>query len=88
LILTFLDILETTKLSDNKFKVIQSTCFKKGNTTTPSFGNVHLWVNLLTPAGDATNIDNLQSSTFVGLDSEAWNLAVQAQSYDAHAEYG
>jgi hypothetical protein len=49
---------------------------------------MYTYVNLLTPAGDATNIDNLQSSTFVGLDSEAWNLAVQAQSHDAHGTMG
>jgi hypothetical protein len=29
---------------------------------------------ILTPAGDATDLDNLQSSTFVGIDAEAWNL--------------
>jgi hypothetical protein len=47
----------------------------KGNNITPSYGNVHLWSNFLTPAGDATNIDNLKSATFVGLDSEAWNFS-------------
>ena len=47
----------------------------KGNNTTPSFGNVHLHSNFLTPAGDATDIQNLQSITFVGLDSEAWNFS-------------
>ncbi|TRX22993.1 hypothetical protein [Flavobacterium franklandianum] len=46
----------------------------KGNSTTPSYGNVHLHTNFLTPAGETTDIDNLQSATFVGLDSEAWNL--------------
>jgi hypothetical protein len=35
----------------------------EGNSTT-SYGNVHLW-SILTPAGDATDLDNLQSSTFV-----------------------
>ena len=47
----------------------------KGNSNTPSYGNVHLHSNFLTPAGDATNIDNLKSITFVGLDSEAWNFS-------------
>jgi hypothetical protein len=47
----------------------------KGNSTTPSYGNVHLHSNFLTPAGDATDIDNLKSATFVGLDSEAWNFS-------------
>ena len=47
----------------------------KGNSTTPSYGNVHLHSNFLTPAGDATDINNLQSTTFVGLDSEAWNFS-------------
>jgi hypothetical protein len=49
----------------------------KGNSTTPSYGNVHLHSNFLTPAGDATDIDGLQSATFVGLDSEGWNLYAQ-----------
>jgi hypothetical protein len=47
----------------------------KGNSTTPSYGNVHLHSNFLTPGGDTTDIDNLQSATFVGLDSEAWNFS-------------
>lgn len=46
----------------------------KGNSATPSYGNVHLHTNFLTPSGEATNLDNLQSATFVGLDSEGWNL--------------
>ena len=46
----------------------------KGNSTTPSYGNVHLHTNFLTPLGDTTDINNLQSSTFIGLDSEGWNL--------------
>lgn len=45
----------------------------KGNSATPSYGNVHLWTNLLTPWGDAAILDNLQSSTFVGIDAEMWN---------------
>jgi hypothetical protein len=47
----------------------------KGNSTTPSYGNVHLHSNFLTPAGDATDINNLKSATFIGLDSEAWNFS-------------
>lgn len=46
----------------------------KGNSATPSYGNVHLWTNFLTPHGDATDLDNLQSATFLGLDAEGWNL--------------
>jgi hypothetical protein len=46
----------------------------KGNSTTPSYGNVHLHTNLLNPAGNATDVDNLESITFVGLDGEAWNV--------------
>lgn len=45
----------------------------KGNATTPSYGNVHLWSNYLTPHGDTTELNGLQSSTFVGLDAESWN---------------
>ena len=46
----------------------------KGNNATPSYGNVHLWANYLTPHGNTTDINNLQSGTFVGLDAEGWNL--------------
>jgi len=45
----------------------------KGNSTTPSYGNTHLFSNFLMPGGDATDIDGLESTTFVGVDAEAWN---------------
>ncbi|MCW2118482.1 hypothetical protein [Flavobacterium sp. 7A] len=47
--------------------------FIKGNNTTPSFGNTHVWSNLLTPNGDAIVLDNLQSSNWIGVDAEMWN---------------
>lgn len=56
----------------------------KGNNTTPSYGNVTLWSNYLTPHGDATDINGLKSATFVGLDAEAWNytnLGTKAMFY-------
>jgi hypothetical protein len=37
----------------------------KGNSTTPSYGNVQLWSNF--NPGDATDLDNLQSSLLLGL---------------------
>jgi hypothetical protein len=46
----------------------------KGNSTTPSYGNVSLHTNFLTPHGDTTDLNGLQSLTFVGLDAEGWNL--------------
>jgi hypothetical protein len=46
----------------------------KGNSTTPSYGNVHLWSNFLTPHGNTTDLNNIQSATFVGIDAEGWNL--------------
>jgi hypothetical protein len=48
----------------------------KGNSTTPSYGNVHLWSNF-NPSWRPTDLDNLQSATFVGIDAEAWNLMVR-----------
>ena len=45
----------------------------KGNTTTPSYGNVQLWLNMLTPGGNGAEIDNLKTLTWVGLDAETWN---------------
>jgi len=47
----------------------------KGNSSTPSYGNVSLHTNFLTPHGNTTDIDGLRSLTFVGLDAEGWNLA-------------
>jgi hypothetical protein len=49
----------------------------KGNSVTPSYGNVSLHTNFLTPHGDTTDIDGLRSLTFVGLDAEGWNLIGQ-----------
>lgn len=45
----------------------------KGNSNTPSYGNVHLWTNFLTPHGDTSELNNLQTATFVGIDAESWN---------------
>lgn len=53
---------------------LQTVLTMKGNSTTPSYGNVHLWSNFLTPNGNTTDINNLQSATFVGVDTEAWNF--------------
>ncbi|MBZ4033587.1 hypothetical protein K6T82_02345 [Flavobacterium sp. 17A] len=47
----------------------------KGNSSTPSYGNVSLHTNFLTPHGNTTDIAGLSSLTFVGLDAEGWNLA-------------
>ena len=47
----------------------------KGNSTTPSYGNVTVWVNLLTPGGHAVEFENMDSYTFLGLDSESWNYS-------------
>ncbi|GAA4976405.1 hypothetical protein GCM10023315_28990 [Algibacter aquimarinus] len=48
-----------------------------GNSTTPSYGNVHVWNNFLTPSGDAAYINNIEDISFLGLDSEGWNLRNQ-----------
>lgn len=45
----------------------------KGNSATPSYGNVQLWINMLTPGGNGAEIDNVKSLTWVGVDSESWN---------------
>jgi len=44
----------------------------KGNSTTPSYGNVNLHSNYLTSTGATTDISNLQSSTFIGIDCESY----------------
>jgi len=48
----------------------------KGNSITPSYGNVTLWENLLTAPVNGTIIDNLQNITMVGVDSETWNYTL------------
>lgn len=63
-----------TKIIKHQVQTISNQLIMKGNSTTPSYGNVNLHSNYLTPAGDATDIDGLQSATFVGVDSEGWNL--------------
>lgn len=45
----------------------------KGNSVTPSYGNVHFWTNLLTPWGDGMILDNLGDTTFIGIDAEGWD---------------
>lgn len=62
------------KIIKHQAQSISNQLVMKGNSTTPSYGNVNLHSNYLTPAGDATDIDGLQSATFVGVDSEGWNL--------------
>ncbi len=44
----------------------------KGNYATPSYGNVNLHSNYLTSTGVTTDLDNLQSSTFLGIDCETY----------------
>jgi len=46
----------------------------KGNSSTPSYGNVNLHTNFLTPHGDTSELDNLKTATFIGIDAEGWNL--------------
>jgi len=52
----------------------QNAFICKGNTITPSYGNVHLWLNFLNADGNSTDITDLQSATFVGIDAEGWNF--------------
>ena len=44
-----------------------------GDAARLSYGNVFLWVNLLTPAKNVTYITNYQDLTMVGVDCETWN---------------
>lgn len=62
------------KIIKHQAQSISNQLIMKGNSLTPSYGNVNLHSNYLTPVGDATDIDGLQSATFVGVDSEGWNL--------------
>lgn len=74
-----IDCSQSGYFRNNKFIKHQSggvstILMMKGNSTTPSYGNVHLHTNFLTPHGDTSELDNLTSATFVGIDAEGWNL--------------
>lgn len=45
----------------------------KGNTTTPSYGNIEFSRNFLTGPGNEGNYDTLQTHTMIGVDAEAWD---------------
>lgn len=46
----------------------------KGNSGQPTYGNVFLWYNFLTPIGDSTDISGVEDVTFIGIDAESWNI--------------
>lgn len=62
------------KIIKNQSGTVSNLLVLKGNSTTPSYGNVHLHTNFLQPHGDTSDIAGLQSATFVGIDAEGWNL--------------
>ncbi|MFH1496647.1 MAG: hypothetical protein ABII82_02360 [Verrucomicrobiota bacterium] len=45
-----------------------------GDSAWQSYGNVFLWFNFLTPAGDATNIADQGDLTLAEIDAESWNF--------------
>lgn len=48
----------------------------KGNRTTPSYGNINMHSNYLGSLRQTTDIDNLESATFIGTDAETyWGLS-------------
>jgi hypothetical protein len=82
------DFSTTGYYRNNKFikqqsGIVSPIVFIKGNSVTPSYGNVHFWTNLLTPHGDGMILDNLGDTTFLGIDAEGWNL--NSQSVDGKA---
>lgn len=66
--------IRNNKIIKHQSGSVSNVLIMKGNATTPSYGNVHLHSNYLTPWGDTTDIDGLQTATFVGVDAEGWNL--------------
>ncbi|HSE99902.1 MAG TPA: hypothetical protein VLA48_03315 [Nitrososphaeraceae archaeon] len=63
-----------TTLIKHQIQTNELNLIVKGNSETPSYGNVHLMTNFITPGNDTTELENLQSCTFVGIDGEGWNL--------------
>ncbi|TDO97050.1 hypothetical protein [Flavobacterium sp. 245] len=66
--------IRNTKIIKHQAGTVSNLLIMKGNSIDPSYGNVHVHTNFLTPHGDTTELDGLQSATFVGLDAEGWNL--------------
>lgn len=62
------------KIIKHQSGTVSNLLVLKGNSSTPSYGNVHLHTNFLTPHGDTSDLNNLQQSTFVGIDAESWNF--------------
>lgn len=61
------------KIIRHQVATVANLLVMKGNNITPSYGNVNLHTNFRTPHGDTTDLDGLQSATFVGIDAESWN---------------
>ena len=66
--------IRNNKIIKHQSGTVSNLLVMKGNKNTPSYGNAHLHTNFLTPHGDTTELDGLQSATFIGVDAEAWNL--------------
>lgn len=66
--------IRNSKIIKHQSGTVSNLLVMKGNSSNPSYGNVHLHTNFLTPHGNTTDLDGLQSATFVGLDAEGWNL--------------
>lgn len=60
------------KIIKHQVQSVSNMLVMKGNSTTPSYGNVNLHSNYLTSTGNTTDLDNLQSSTFIGIDCESY----------------
>ncbi|WP_226543525.1 fibronectin type III domain-containing protein [Neotamlana laminarinivorans] len=52
----------------------------RGNLNTPSYSNLQMWVNHLTPSGDSGTYYDVEDITIVGLDAEGWNLTDQGDN--------
>lgn len=67
--------IRNNKIIKNQSGSLSNLLVMKGNAITPSYGNVHLHTNFLTPHGDSAILEGLESVTFVGIDAEGWNFA-------------
>ena len=68
--------LRNNRFIRSRFQSSSPQLVMKGDPTgiRASYGNVFIGLNLLTPSGDATLIENQDELTFVGIDAEAWNM--------------
>lgn len=64
--------LRNNKILKHQVQGVSNQLIMKGNSTTPSYGNIVTHSNYLGSLGVTTDISNLQSATFIAVDAETY----------------